>query len=60
MDVLLIVPGGGEVATVRILPFQILPEVLLWGLRVFISAGTVTQDGRPIYREARGYSTVLE
>lgn len=41
-----------HVADVQVLPFQIAPDVLIWGQRFFIPHGEVHNVEQPVYREA--------
>ncbi len=59
MKVKLEVPGGGLVGTFGIPPFAKLPEVIVWGSRIFVLHEP--RDGRPlaevapVYREGLAY-----
>jgi hypothetical protein len=51
--------GGTHVADVRILPFVALPEVVLWGTRIFLQEQAPEAGAVICYREARGVTTAL-
>jgi hypothetical protein len=44
---------GHEVADVRVQPFQYLPEVLVWGERIFSFHAELNMDGEPNKAEYR-------
>ena len=60
-QVLLQTADGEHVATARTLPYEVWPEVMLWGERVFVKTdlAQVSSDGKaaPIYRE--GFMNVV-
>jgi hypothetical protein len=53
MKVRLATRDGREVADVVIPPFQYLPEVLIWGERIFYFYAELTADGEPNAAEYR-------
>jgi hypothetical protein len=51
MNIELQTRDGSLVAISTTLPFQTMPEIMLWGERFFIFTGTYTGKDVPIYRE---------
>lgn len=51
-------PDHAFVATVRIPPFQTLPDVLFWGQRVFVQLDAASSP--PRYREAFAVAAPVE
>jgi hypothetical protein len=51
MNIELQTRDGQLVAIATTLPFQIMPEIMLWGERFFIFTGTYTGKDLPIYIE---------
>jgi len=50
------VSDGGYVTDVEILPFDPLPEVVVWGTRYFVlHRALFTAEEKPVYREAFAY-----
>lgn len=50
----LTIRGGGHVAYVEMPAFKMLPEVLIWGTRIFGQKGP-NDSGQPLYEEVFAY-----